>query len=284
MRLNKYLADHGVASRRGCDELIQSGKVLVDGVPVTQLGTRIDPRSQVVEVGGVHLRPEKLARRYYLLYKPEGVVCTSEARETRPRAVDLITDPAPGRIYTVGRLDESSKGLILLTNDGDFAQRVAHPRFGVAKTYLVKLFGRISDEAIQKVREGVHLAEGRTSGARILVLRRTRTYSTLAVTIREGMNRELRRSFARVGSKVVDLTRNRIGPLGTHGLKPGRWRALTAAEVEALLEESSESRAKEVRVERKGRAVGRERKPRREAGKERSSGRGRGSARKRGIQ
>jgi 23S rRNA pseudouridine2605 synthase len=252
IRLNKYLADHGIASRRGCDELIESGKVMIDGNPVTQLGTRIDPRVQTIEVDGERLRPDKLSRRYYLLFKPAGVVCTSEARETRPRAVDLITDPTKGRIYTVGRLDEESKGLILLTNDGDFAQRVAHPRFGVAKTYMVKVQGRIHDEEVQRVREGVHLSEGRTSGARILVLQRaSHTYSTLTVTLREGMNREIRRAFARVGFKVVDLVRTRIGPLDDRRLKPGRWRTLTEDEVEALLAGSSEESARAERRERR---------------------------------
>ncbi len=252
IRLNKYLADHGIASRRGCDELIESGKVSVDDIPVTRLGTRIDPRVQTIEVDGMRLRPEKVSRRYYLLFKPAGVVCTSEARETRPRAVDLIGDPAKGRIYTVGRLDEESKGLILLTNDGDFAQRVAHPRFGVAKTYQVKVQGRIDDEALRRVREGVHLSEGKTSGARILVQRRSFSHSTLTVTLREGMNREIRRSFARVGFKVVDLVRTRIGPLNDRGLKPGRWRPLTREEVEALLEGSSEERARQPLHEPRG--------------------------------
>lgn len=235
VRLNKYLADHGVASRRGCDALIEAGKVAVDGEPVTELGTKIDPATQEVEVGGRIFRAEGEARHYYLLNKPQGVVCTNEKRETRPRAIDLVTDKDKGRIYTVGRLDEESTGLILLTDDGEFAQRVAHPSHGVPKTYKVKLEGKISDEAIQKVREGVHLSEGRTGGARILVKRRTPKYSHLAVVLREGMNREIRRAFARVGFKVVALERTDIGPLTSRGLRVGRWRALSREEVEALL-------------------------------------------------
>jgi len=235
VRLNKFLADHGIASRRRSDELIALGKISVDGEPATELGMRIDPERQTVEVDGYVLKPGALRRRYYLLNKPPGVVCTNEARETRPRAVDLVTDPRKGRIYTVGRLDEESRGLILLTNDGDFANRIMHPRYGVEKTYVVKLAGRIEDDALQRVREGVHLSEGRTAGARILVLERTRDSSTVAITLREGMNREIRRAFARVGSKVVDLKRTRIGPLGDRGLKIGRWRELERSEVEALL-------------------------------------------------
>lgn len=242
VRLNKFLADNGVASRRGSDELIESGKVLVDERIVTELGTKIDPSTQVVDVDGVRLRSDPRERRYYLLHKPAGVVCTNEPRETRPRAIDLITDMNKGRIFSVGRLDEESKGLIIMTSDGEFADRVAHPRFGVEKRYLVKVPGRITDEAVQKIREGVHLAEGRTAGARVLVQRRTANGSTLEVTIQEGKNREVRRVFARVGYKVVSLTRTSIGPLSIRGLKEGRWRALSREEVEGLLNVSSTDR------------------------------------------
>jgi pseudouridine synthase len=235
VRLNKYLADHGVASRRKCDELIMTGQVSVDGRAVTELGTKIDPELQQVEIDGVYLKPKDARRRYYLLNKPSGVVCTNEPRETRPRAVDLVTDPAKGRIYTVGRLDEESKGLILLTNDGEFANRIMHPRYGIDKTYVVRVAGRIDDDTLQKIREGVHLSEGRTSGARILVDKRTADASQLTVTIHEGMNREIRRVFARFGYKVVELRRVRIGPLSDRGLKPGRWRELLHREVEALI-------------------------------------------------
>ena len=242
VRLNKFLADNGVASRRGSDELIESGKVLVDEEPVTELGTKIDPSTQTVDVNGVRLRADPVERRYYLLHKPSGVVCTNEERETRPRAIDLITDPNKGRIFSVGRLDEESKGLILMTSDGEFADRIAHPRFGVAKRYLVKVPGRITDEAVMKIREGVHLAEGRTAGARVLVQRRTANGSTLEVTIQEGKNREVRRVFARVGYKVLSLTRTSIGPLTIRGLKEGRWRALSREEVEGLLNDPTEGR------------------------------------------
>ncbi|MCP5022579.1 MAG: rRNA pseudouridine synthase [bacterium] len=235
VRLNKFLADNGIASRRACDELIAEGKVMVDGISVTQMGARVRPMEQTVEIDGVILRPEGNVRNYYLLNKPTGVVCTNEKREMRPKAVDMITDPGKGRIYTVGRLDEDSTGLILLTNDGEFAQRIAHPRHGVTKTYSVRVQGKISEEAVQKVRHGVHLSEGRTAGARVVIMRRTVTASILEVTLREGKNREVRRTFARVGHKVVSLKRTRIGPLTDRGIKTGKWRALSRAEVEGLL-------------------------------------------------
>ncbi len=235
VRLNKYLADRGIASRRKCDELIRAGKVSVDGEPMTELGVRIDPDKQAVEIDGFVLKPAGMRKRYYLLNKPSGVVCTNESREMRPRAVDLITDPRKGRIYTVGRLDEESKGLILLTNDGEFANRIMHPRYGVEKTYTVRVHGEINDETLDKIRSGVHLAEGRTSGAKIFVDRRTREYSLLTVLLREGMNREIRRVFARFGYKVVELRRTRIGHLTPRGVKIGKWRELTQGEVDDLL-------------------------------------------------
>jgi len=241
VRLNKYLADQGVASRRACDELIAKGKVTVDGEIVTELGTKVNPQTQVVEIDGHHLKAERAERKYYVLHKPSGVVCTNERRETRPRAVDLITDPNKGRIYTVGRLDEDSTGLIVLTSDGEFAERVSHPRFGVPKTYLVKVNGRMTDEEVQRVREGVHLAEGRTAGARVVVLKRSPQQSSLEITIREGKNREVRRMLARVGAKVRSLQRVRIGPLTVRGLREGRWRAMSREEVEALLTASDPS-------------------------------------------
>jgi 23S rRNA pseudouridine2605 synthase len=241
VRLNKYLADHGIASRRKCDELIAGGQVTVDGAVTTELGRRIDPEREAVEIDGYFLKPHGRRRRYYLLNKPAGVVCTNEPRETRRRAVDLITDARKGRIYTVGRLDEESSGLILLTNDGDFANRIMHPRYGVEKTYLVRVAGRIEDDALMRIREGVHLSEGRTSGARVLVDKRMRDQSMLTVTLREGMNREIRRAFAQVGYKVLDLRRVRIGPLTDRGLKVGRWREVERDEVAALLEGRNES-------------------------------------------
>ena len=265
VRLNKFLADRGVASRRRSDELIASGAVTVDGLVVTALGTRIDPGAALVEVDGVPLGPPRRGRkRYYLLNKPPGVVCTNDVRETRPRAVDLITDREKGRIYTVGRLDEESKGLILLTDDGEFANRVMHPRYGVPKTYMVKLRGRIDDEKLQKVRAGVHVAGGRTGGARVVARKRSREYSHLLVTLHEGMNREIRRMFARVGFDVVDLRRARIGNLTDRGLKLGSWRPLKPAEVADLL-------APGAREEYGGE------KPRGACGRGRGRGRGRGT-------
>jgi 23S rRNA pseudouridine2605 synthase len=243
VRLNKYLADHGVASRRRCDELIEKGKVSVDDQIVTELGVKIDPALQRVEIDGVVLKPERTRLRYYLLHKPRGVVCTNERREARLRAIDMITDPDKGRIYTVGRLDEDSQGLILLTNDGDFANRVAHPRYGVNKTYSVKLRGRVEPDAIDKVRKGIYLSEGRTAPAFVKVLKRTNEWSLITITLNEGKNREVRRVFAAVGYNVLQLRRTHIGTLSDRSLKEGKWRPLLREEVRELLEQSSEGAA-----------------------------------------
>lgn len=256
VRLNKLLADHGVASRRRCDELIAGGSVMVDGEVVVELGTRVDPETSTIDVDGRTLETRGLRKRYYVLNKPAGVVCTNETRETRPRAVDLITDPWKGRIYTIGRLDEESRGLILLTNDGDFAHRIMHPRHGVMKTYRVKVSGKIDDAALTQIREGVRLSEGRTSGARIVVESRRHDASVLEVTIQEGMNREIRRAFAKVGYKVVDLERVRIGSLTSRGLKTGRWRELLRHEIGELLENAPAEGAERARfgVSKRGKA------------------------------
>lgn len=246
VRLNKYLADHGVASRRKCDELIAAGKVTVDDHVVTELGLKIDPASQRIEIDGVVLKPERTRLRYYLLHKPRGVVCTNERREARLRAIDLITDPDKGRIYTVGRLDEDSQGLILLTNDGEFANRVAHPRYGVKKTYSVKLRGRVEPDAIEKVRKGIWLAEGRTAPAFVKVLKRTSEWSLVTITLNEGKNREVRRVFAAVGYNVLQLRRTHIGTLSDRSLKEGRWRPLLREELRELLEQAREGAAPDV--------------------------------------
>ncbi len=275
VRLNKYLADQGIASRRKCDELIAAGKVSIDDLPVTQLGTKVDPHTQRVEVDGVVLKPERAERRYYLLNKPAGVVCTNEERETRARAIDLIDDRRKGRIYTVGRLDEDSEGLILLTNDGEFAQRIAHPRHGVTKTYRISVRGRIAIEAVQRIRGGVHLAEGRTQEIRVRIDRRTATHSNLTVTMREGLNREVRRIFARVGYEVVSLRRVRIGSLTDPKLRRGQWRVLRQAEIRALLEEAGAEEGRGARPPRRNRAArgGRPATPaRRSGGRDRQSG------------
>lgn len=239
LRLNKFLAQNGIASRRGADELIASGHVTVDGKMVTELGRRVDPARETVAVDGVVLRATGERLAYYLLNKPCGVVCTNDPRENRPRAVDLITDKGKGRIYTVGRLDGDTEGLVILTNDGEFANRISHPRFGVKKTYWVDVRGRVLDESIDLMRKGVRLSDGWGAFERVQVMKRGPSRSILLVTLSEGKNREVRRVLAALDLPVRTLRRVEIGPLSDRRLKTGRWRTLTRAEVGQLLEAAS---------------------------------------------
>ncbi|MBK9384205.1 MAG: rRNA pseudouridine synthase [Planctomycetes bacterium] len=241
VRLNKYIADHGVASRRACDQLISEGRVRVNGRVVSDLGVKVDPASDEVQVDDDVLALEP--KVYYLLYKPKGVVCTNGTSHGRPRAIDLLKPRVKERVYCVGRLDEDSEGLILVTNDGAFAQRIAHPRHQVPKTYHLKLQGSIDSASVERAQKGIHLAEGRTAGAKIMVLRRGATASNLLVTLREGRNREIRRVFARLGHPVKSLVRVRIGTLTTTGLKRGSYRALRKSEVRELLESAAHESA-----------------------------------------
>jgi 23S rRNA pseudouridine2605 synthase len=235
VRLNKFLAQNGVASRRGADQLIERGHVKVDGIVVTELGRRVDPTEHKVEVNGVVLRPAGEQLAYYLLNKPTGVVCTNDVREARPRAIDLITDKKKGRIFTVGRLDEDTEGLVILTNDGEFANRITHPRYGVKKTYWVDVRGRVDDEALEEMRRGVRLAEGWGKFEHVKVLKRQGERSILLVQLSEGKNREVRRVFAALRLPVRTLRRVEIGPLHDRKLKTGQWRHLTRGEVGELL-------------------------------------------------
>jgi 23S rRNA pseudouridine2605 synthase len=243
IRLNKFLAQNGIASRRGADQLIARGHVSVDGLVVTELGRRVDPVHHKVEVNGVVLRPTGERLAYYLLNKPTGVVCTNDVREARPRAIDLITDKKKGRIFTVGRLDEDTEGLVILTNDGEFANRISHPRYGVKKTYWVDVRGRVDDDALERMRTGVRLAEGWGTFEHVKVLKRQAERSILLISLAEGKNREVRRVLAALDLPVRTLRRVEIGPLQDRKLKTGQWRHLTRAEVGELLSAASPSGA-----------------------------------------
>ncbi|MBC8328264.1 MAG: rRNA pseudouridine synthase [Planctomycetes bacterium] len=232
VRLNRWLAERGVASRRKCDALIQEGSVEVNGEILMEMGYRVQA-GDTVRVEG---RPVKEVRRlYYLFYKPKGVLCTDDPRENRTRVSDLVTSLVAGRVYTVGRLDEDSEGLLLLTNDGDFANLIAHPRHGVPKTYLVQVAGHVTAEAVQELRDGVWLADGKVTPERVRISHRTPVYTTVEICMREGRNREIRRLLARVGFKVRNLKRVRIGDLGVKGVKRGGIRPLSREERDDLV-------------------------------------------------
>jgi 23S rRNA pseudouridine2605 synthase len=237
LRLNKVLAERGVGSRRHCDAIISSGAVRVNGRAVTELGTKVDPDADRIEVDGKILSSPRHV--VYALNKPAGVVCTSAPEESRPRAIDLVRDQAGSRLFCVGRLDVDSEGLILLTNDGDFANRVAHPRYGVTKSYFVKVRGRLTPADVERLTKGVWLSEGRTRGARVWVKKRLATATVLLITIREGMNREIRRIFAKLGFNVTQLRRVAIGDLSLRGIGLGEYRPLSQSEVRSLLSGSA---------------------------------------------
>jgi len=231
VRLNHFLAMSGVCSRRAADELIATGRVEVNGQLCTELGTRIDPQADDVRFDGSRVQPEK--QTYVLFNKPKNVVCTNAKHEQKKRVIDFL--PAvKGRLFTVGRLDLDSEGLILLTNDGGFALEMTHPRYGVPKLYAVLVRGRIEQPDVDKARGGVWLSEGPTTGMNIKVERTGKDRTYLKVTLREGKNREIRRVFAKLGYPVIELKRIRIGELNLHGLSPGEYRFLQRHEVESL--------------------------------------------------
>ncbi len=230
-RLQKVLARAGVASRRRAEELIRAGRVTVNGRVVTELGARVDPERDVVRVDGRPVRREPPT--YILLHKPVGVVSTTRDPQGRRTVLDLLPDLGV-RLYPVGRLDYDSSGLLLLTNDGELAHRLTHPRFGVEKVYRVRVQGHPSEDDLERLRRGVRLAEGPTAPARVRVLRRDADGTWLEVALREGRNRQVRRMLAALGYGVRALVRVREGPLALRGLQPGQWRHLSDQEVRRL--------------------------------------------------
>jgi 23S rRNA pseudouridine2605 synthase len=232
-RLNKILAHAGVGSRRQCDAIIRAGRVTIDGRPVHDLGTKVDAEAQHVSVDGHAVKIERLV--YWLVNKPRGVVCTNFDPAGRTRAIDLV--PHVGqRVYTVGRLDENSEGLLLLTNDGDLAFQLMHPRFGVEKTYLVQVQGQPSKSDLAQLLQGVFLAEGKVRARRVRRLKRQGESTWLRIVLAEGKNREIRRMLARLGHKVLTLKREAIGPVQLDRLPKGKARRLSGTELEELRE------------------------------------------------
>ncbi|HEV3416309.1 MAG TPA: pseudouridine synthase [Pirellulales bacterium] len=231
-RLQKVLAAAGIGSRRKCEELITAGRITVDGRTVTELGTKVDPDEVEIRVDGEPLPRTK--RLYYLVNKPMGVVSTNRDPSGRQRVIDLL--PFPERLFTVGRLDLSSEGLILVTNDGELANLLAHPRYGVEKTYHAQVVGVPEPEVLDRLRQGVHLAEGFAHAKRVTVKSQHKQSALLEIVLDEGRNREVRRLLARVGHKVLRLKRVALGPLRLADLPPGEFRALKREEVRALKE------------------------------------------------
>ncbi|AJY78015.1 pseudouridine synthase [Paenibacillus beijingensis] len=232
-RLQKILAQAGVASRRKCEELIQSGQVEVNGQTVTELGTKADPSADIITVNGKPIRSEK--KVYLMMNKPKGVITSA----TDPQGRKVVTDYLEGikeRVYPIGRLDYDTEGLLLLTNDGEFANLLTHPSHHVPKTYLATVKGVPHGSALDQLKKGIKLEDGMTAPAEVEYydVDPDNNSSTITITIYEGRNRQVRRMFDAISHPVVRLKRIRFGELGLQNMKRGRFRHLTPQEVKEL--------------------------------------------------
>ena len=227
MRINKFLAECGVASRRGCDKLIEEGKVTLNGKRAV-LGDDVSEQDEVLVDGRQVAR--KAVHSYYMMNKPKGYVCTVRDDKDRKTVMDLLPEGA-GRVYPVGRLDYDTEGLLLFTDDGDLAFRLTHPKNEIPKTYLVRIEGSISDKDLNRLRSGVELDGKLTHKSKVKVIETDKKYTKLHVTINEGRNRQVRRMFESVGKEIEFLKRIRIGDMGLGSLERGKVRKLTVDEV-----------------------------------------------------
>jgi len=225
------LAHAGLGSRRGCEELILQGRVSVDGQIARQLGTRVDAALARIAVDGEPIRLESIV--YYAVNKPKGYVSTNFDPAGRPRVVDLLPE-LPERVYTVGRLDEDSTGLMILTNDGDLANRLAHPRYGVEKLYRALVAGLPSRETLAKLTDGIWLSDGKVRAKRARIVGRQGQAAQLELVLAEGKKREIRRMLSKLGHKVMSLNRIAVGPISLKGLPTGECRPLSRHEVDLL--------------------------------------------------
>jgi len=242
VRIQKALAEAGVASRRRCEELIEEGRVVVNGRLVSELPAWVDLEQDEIVVDGKRIGGAE-RHVYIMLNKPRATVSTADDPDGRRTVLDLVDHPAAGRLFPVGRLDYDTLGLILLTNDGELANRLTHPRYGVHKTYLATVKGRIEEGDIAALEEGIFLAErkeGQTVGARrtarvrLKIVSKDKDRTVLELTLGEGRNRQVRRMMAAVGHPVRKLVRIRMGPLSLKGLARGEWRELTRQEIGRL--------------------------------------------------
>lgn len=231
MRLQKYMAECGVASRRRAEEMIRQGQVTVNGVRITEMGVQVQ-EGDLVRLDGKIIHPET-QKKYVIYHKPAGEVTTVSDPEGRPCVLDHFRDQ-PVRLYPVGRLDYDSEGLLLLTNDGALTERLLHPSHQVDKTYLARVTGSVGMETVRSLRGGVMLDDHKTAPAKVRVVRQETFATVVLVTIHEGRNRQVRRMFEEVGHQVLQLRRVRFGPLELGDLPRGRWRDLTEEEVRRL--------------------------------------------------
>ena len=261
IRLQKVLARAGLGSRRACEALILAGRVRVDGKAADQLGTRVNPATQDIVVDGERITTERA--EYYLLNKPRGYLCTNHDPRGRPRVIDLF----PGvttRLFTVGRLDEHSQGLLMVTNDGELAHQLIHPRYQVPRFYRVQVAGVPNRDGLKALRDGLKFSDGyfRVHTAKKLKTKGKSTF--LLLELRQGRNREIRRMMARIGHKVISLERTAFGPLQLGRLKIGQHRRLRPGELDSLREliggEASTQSDRKKSRRRSGKVVDRKRR------------------------
>lgn len=232
IRLQKYLALSGVASRRKSEELISEGRIKVNGLIVTELGTKIDPEKDIVLYDGKVITQEE-KKVYYLLNKPVGYVTTAKDQFNRPNVVDIINSK-DYRIYPVGRLDYNTSGLLILTNDGELTNKITHPANHVEKTYIVKCKGVLSKQGIERLKNGIDIGGYITQKAKLEVIKSDGRNTTAKITISEGKNRQIRKMFDAVGNPVIDLKRVSIGKIKVDGIEIGKYRELTNEELKYL--------------------------------------------------
>ncbi len=237
-RLQKYIASCGVASRRAAEEMIKDGRVTVNGRIVTEMGITVEPGVDTVLVDGSEIYPEE-KKVYILLSKPRGYVTTASDDHGRPTVLDLID--VPERIFPVGRLDMNTEGLLILTNDGEFANHIMHPRYECEKTYFARLEAPLAEDKVEMLRKGVTIEEdeGKFKTSPAVVIRRDE--NKFSVKIREGKKRQVRRMFEAVGGKVLYLRRTAIGELRDTELEKGKWRYLTPKEINYLMTHTNEN-------------------------------------------
>ncbi|MDR1711629.1 MAG: rRNA pseudouridine synthase [Propionibacteriaceae bacterium] len=235
VRLQKVLAAAGVASRRAAEILIDEGRVQVNGAVVREQGVRVDPAADVVKVDGKRIPPQR-AHKYLILNKPRGVVSAMEDATGRSTLADLLGRYSRDRVFHVGRLDIDTEGLLLLTNDGDFAQRLTHPSYEVPKTYLAEVSGRVDAGTLNRLRKGVDLEDGMAVADKVRLIQPGEGKSAVEIVLHSGRNRVVRRMFDAVGHPVRRLVRTGVGPLRLAKLKPGELRELTGAELASLFD------------------------------------------------
>lgn len=241
MRINKFLAQSGVCSRRKADDLIKAGKIIVNGAPITELGFQVNEKKDVVEYNGAVVKPPENFV-YFKLNKPKGYLCTSSDNKGRKTVLDLVKTDA--RIFCIGRLDYDTEGLLLLTNDGDFAEKLIHPSYDIEKEYHCTIEGEIKESELAVLRKGVVIDGKRLPGAKVKILsvedepsshrhadKKIHKRTKLSVIIHEGLNRQIRRSFEAIGRKIILLKRVRIGQIRLGGLSRGEFKPLTEKEI-----------------------------------------------------